>query len=185
MRIACCLLLLTGCDLLAEDTDIVGWTPDRGDTGIDTDLDEDTTVRAECPDDLVAATRASVSVQVSVLDTRQISLLPGNTPHDGMPPVCVSRDGLRAQILLTAEDQPYAWMRSERSEVGSVALAGATGFEIEVFGDDQPITFGDGDWFEGNWLVNETRDGFIHNVNGTARRDTRSLSVIIDAEVTP
>lgn len=184
MRTLCCLMLLTGCDALFEDTDVVAWTPDRP-RDTDADTDPDTTPAPACPIGLEAASASAVTVQIAIVDSAQVNLAVATEAYEGVPPVCVSASGTEVQVLLASGEQPYAWVRSEADGVTNEVLPASTGVEVELFGAEPAITFGTGDWVDGSRTVSQSGSQWSHVVNGSARDDARSLALLIEVEVTP
>lgn len=185
MRVLPCLLLLgtVGCDaLLDTDSDRPGWQPD---TSVDTDTDTDTGTVAGCPAGLEPATSAEATFQILVVDGQQQTARLLGQSYDGMPAACVSADGLETQLLIGLNGEPWAWLRSYADGPTNIALNTTTGVELEAFANDPPVTWTDGDWYQGTWQVAAEGSGWSHRINGAARSDQVVVSMQVEIEVTP
>ena len=177
LAVAVPIALLGSCDALFGPLDDT-WEPDLDDTSTGSDS-------PGCPDDLDEPAASLVSVRSLTINGSDHHVEAASAPWDAVPAVCVSSDGLRAQVLLEFAGEPFVWLRSYAHQAGSNDLVGGTGVEVEAFGLQPPVTWSDGSWSSGRWSVIESDGTWTHalSANGTSGSDRLNVEAYL--EVTP
>lgn len=169
--------LLGSCDALFGPIDDT-WEPGVDDTAANGDS-------PRCPGDLDEAAAYLVSVRSLTINGSSEQAEVAATPWDDVPAVCVSTDGLRAQVLLEVAGEPFAWLRSYADQAGTLDLIGGTGAEVEAFGLEPPVTWSDGSWSSGRWSVINSDGTWTHALSANATSGSDRLNIEAYLEITP
>ncbi|MFK7931502.1 MAG: hypothetical protein AB8H79_25205 [Myxococcota bacterium] len=172
MRACMLVLLLVGCDdLLAPD----------GGGGIGLG-GPDVVQQGQCPIGWIVVDPAEVDVNVRTYNLTGLvqSLELHTEPWQDIAPVCASDSRDQIQVLLERAGEPYAWLQSASDGPTNTGLSASTGVTFSVLGEAEPITFGTGDWFQGNWTVDGDNGVWTHTINGQARSGVDSLTLWVE-----
>lgn len=142
---------------------------------------------ATCPQaGWVPATDARLTMTSFVLDGMGITVgfEPGAVYETG-PSACVDPEGGGAAFTFAVAGEPYGTVTMIAPETGGLTVGADGSFEVTLFGEDPPITFGNSTWVLGSWDVQSLLPFAVTVTNAQAQDAGRALAFSFTAEAAP
>ena len=152
-----------------------------------TPIGSDTDLGVPCADggNFVEASFASVSMTRLIIDQRALqSTFNSSAVYDDGPAACIDDVGNTISLVFEVDGEPYGRIKVGADAEGQQTLGQGT-LQIELFGDETPVTFTGSDFTTGSWFVDSLTPSFETDLLGDAQQNGRFLTLTFAAKVTP